>query len=100
MGIKERRERERTGTRRAILDAARDIAAAEGWRAVTIRRVADRIEYSPPTLYEHFSSKEAILQALLREGFHRLVTDLRAARAVEPDPRRALLASAVAYWEF
>src|SRR5215831_17182373 len=63
MGFKERRDRERTEMRQAILHAASEIAAQEGWHAVTIRRVAERIEYSPPTIYEYFESKEALLEA-------------------------------------
>ncbi len=68
MGIKERRDRERQELGQAILAAAREIAAGEGWQAVTIRRVAERIEYSPPTIDEHFASKEAILADLHARG--------------------------------
>ena len=64
MGIKERRDRERQEIKQAILTAAREIAAVEGWQSVTIRKVAERIEYSPPTIYEHFANKEAILLEL------------------------------------
>lgn len=98
--IKRRREREREQRRRNILVAARTIAAQEGWQAVTIRKVADQIEYSPPTIYEHFGSKEAILLDLLREGFVALLHALQAARARSADPEAALVAMARAYWEF
>ena len=98
--IKRRREREREQRRHNILVAARTIAAAEGWQAVTIRKVADRIEYSPPTIYEHFGSKEAILLDLMREGFAALLQALRTARTAAPDPEAALVAMAHAYWEF
>jgi AcrR family transcriptional regulator len=98
--IKRRREREREQRRRNILAAARTIAAEEGWQAVTIRKVADRIEYSPPTIYEHFASKEAILLDLMREGFVALLQALQAARRSAAGPEMALVAMARAYWEF
>lgn len=100
MGVRERRQREREGLRRAILDAAREIAAAEGWPAVTIRRVAEKIEYSPPVIYEHFNSKEQIVVELLREGFRAMLAGMRAARDAEKDPVAALLAIGRAYWAF
>src|SRR6202011_1127490 len=86
MGVKERRDRERLEMRRAILDAAREIAAQEGWQAVTIRRVAEKIEYSPPTIYEYFQSKEAILEAEMHEAFRLLMDALREARDAHTVP--------------
>jgi AcrR family transcriptional regulator len=61
--------------KQAILAAARDIAAQEGWQAVTIRKVADRIEYSRPMIYEHFENKDAVLLELMREGFRLRIED-------------------------
>ena len=72
--------------RRAILGAAREIAAQEGWQAVTIRRVAEKIEYSPPTIYEYFESKESILEEEMHEGFRLLLSGLKAAREAHPAP--------------
>ncbi|MBD0354009.1 MAG: helix-turn-helix transcriptional regulator, partial [Rubrobacteraceae bacterium] len=69
MGIKERRERQRRELRSSILSAAREIASEEGWGAVTIRKIAGRIEYSPPMLYGYFDSKEDILLELVRMGY-------------------------------
>ena len=100
MGVRERRQRERQELRRAILDTAREIAAGEGWAAVTIRRVAEKIEYSPPVIYEHFSSKEEIVIELMREGFRGMLAEMRAARDAQRDPVDALLAIGLAYWSF
>ncbi len=100
MGVKERRDRERQELKHAILEAARGIAAAEGWQAVTIRKVAERIEYSPPTIYEYFSSKEAILGEEMREGFRLLLADLRAGLEAHADPQERLWAMGRAYWDF
>jgi AcrR family transcriptional regulator len=100
VGSKERREREREATRQAILEAALMIAAQEGWQAVTMRRVAERIEYSPSALYKYFEDKEAILETLLVQGFARLLEELRQAAAEEEDPEERLLRIASAYWSF
>jgi AcrR family transcriptional regulator len=100
MGLKERRDRERTEMRQAILRAASEIAAQEGWHAVTIRRVAEKIEYSPPTIYEYFESKEALLEAEASEGFRLLLAALYAARDAHSDPRERLAAMGRAYWDF
>jgi AcrR family transcriptional regulator len=100
MGFKERRDRERTEMRQAILQAASEIAAQEGWHAVTIRRVAERIEYSPPTIYEYFESKEALLEAEASEGFRLLLAALYAARDAHADPSERLRAMGRAYWDF
>ncbi len=100
MGIKERRDRERQELKQNILAAAREIAAHEGWQAVTIRKVAERIEYSPPTIYEHFGSKEAILQELIQEGFQTLLAELYRALTVAGEPEARLLRMARTYWDF
>ena len=100
MGVKERREREKEATRRGILDAAQSIARAEGWSAVTIRKVADAIEYSPSIVYEYFSSKEAILLALLHEGFAALATQMRHALSADYDLSTQLYRLAASYVAF
>jgi len=84
MGIKERHVRDRETVRRAILDAARELFVAEGFNNVSIRKIAERIEYSPAAIYGYFPSKDDIFFALAEEGF-RLLCDRgagpRAARA-------------------
>ncbi|MEO8034156.1 MAG: TetR/AcrR family transcriptional regulator [Acidobacteriota bacterium] len=76
MGPKERREREREEIRGRILDAARELFASEGYEAVTMRRIADRIEYSPTAIYFHFRDKEALLKELCATDFLSLARDL------------------------
>jgi AcrR family transcriptional regulator len=87
MGIKERHVRDRETVRRAILDAARELFVAEGFNNVSIRKIAERIEYSPAAIYGYFPSKDDIFFALAEEGF-RLLCDRgagpRAARADQP----------------
>src|SRR5258707_3304736 len=72
MGIKERQERDRESVHRAILDAARDLFVAEGFQNVSIRKIAERIEYSPAAIYGYFPSKDDIFFALAEEGFRLL----------------------------
>ena len=82
MGVSERKGRDRAAREHRITAAARLIAASEGWSAVTIRRLAEVIEYSQPVLYSHFENRDAIVAAVAVEGFRELAIALRqAARA-------------------
>jgi AcrR family transcriptional regulator len=81
MSIQARRERERAERERLIVTAARELAEAEGWDAVTTRRLAEQVEYSQPVLYSHFKGKDAIMTAVALEGFADLAGELRAAVA-------------------
>jgi AcrR family transcriptional regulator len=72
LGVKERHEREREAVSRAILDAARELFVAEGYQNVSIRKVAEKIEYSPAAIYGYFPSKDDIFLALAEEGFRML----------------------------
>src|SRR5881396_488960 len=72
MGIKERHERDREAVRRAILDAARELFVTEGYQNVSLRKLAERIEYSPAAIYGYFASKDDIFFALAEEGFRLL----------------------------
>jgi AcrR family transcriptional regulator len=69
VGTKERQERERNALRRAILDAARELFVAEGFTNISMRKIADRIEYSAAAIYGYFPSKDHIYFALADEGF-------------------------------
>ncbi|MBN6057328.1 TetR/AcrR family transcriptional regulator [Nonomuraea sp. RK-328] len=98
--IAARRERERAQRHQLIITAARELAEAEGWEAVTTRRLAERVEYSQPVLYSHFKGKDAILRAVAIEGFGELAALLRSARLAAPEPPQALRAVCRAYLEF
>ncbi|WP_433284666.1 TetR/AcrR family transcriptional regulator [Micromonospora sp. CA-244673] len=100
MSIQARRERERAERERAIIAAARELAEAEGWDAVTTRRLAAEIEYSQPVLYSHFKGKDAIMAAVAVEGSGDLAVELAAARAAATDPRQAVAGVATAYAMF
>jgi AcrR family transcriptional regulator len=82
-----RRERERADARESILSAARDVARRDGWEAVTMRRLADEIEYSANFAYRYFTGRDDILGALVRGGFARLRDTMATAAAqAGPDP--------------
>ncbi len=72
LGLKERQERERETVARAILDAARDLFVTHGYQEVSIRKIAEKIEYSPAAIYGYFPSKDDIFFALAEEGFRLL----------------------------
>lgn len=78
MGIAERKEREKEDVRRKILDAAHDLFETQGYENVTMRAVADAIEYSPTTIYLHFESKDALVEALCFEDFEKLSSAMSA----------------------
>ena len=72
MGIAERKERAKEDVRRKILEAAHTLFETHGYENVTMRAVADAIEYSPTTIYNHFANKEALVQALCFADFEKL----------------------------
>ena len=100
MGIAERRGRERAEREHRIVAAARAIAERDGWDAVTIRRLAEEIEYSQPVLYSHFENRDAIVAAVAVEGFKEITVALREAASGSKGQRNAVNNVAVAYLAF
>jgi AcrR family transcriptional regulator len=96
LGIAERKNRERAEREQRIVAAARAVAEREGWDAVTIRRLADEIEYSQPVLYSHFENRDAIVAAVAIEGFQEIAVALRDAAGRQ----NALETVALAYLAF
>ena len=100
MSIAERKGRQRAEREQRIIAAARVIAEREGWDAVTIRRLADEIEYSQPVLYSHFENRDAIVAAVAVEGFREMAVDLREAVRGSAGRRKAVTNVAMAYLGF
>ena len=100
MGIIERKQRQKDEVRTAILSAAWKLVANEGWQSLSIRKIADAIEYSAPVIYDHFENKEAILLEFTRKGFQLLDAQVKTAAAKFEDPADQLKAMAHAYWDF
>ncbi len=100
MGILERKLRQKEEVRTSILRTAQEIVSNEGWQALSIRKIAEAIEYSVPVIYDHFQNKEAILLELTKQGFQMLNTELQKAKKRSNDPEKQIEAMAFAYWEF
>ena len=99
MGVKERREREKSETRDKILDAARELFVTEGYEGVSMRKVAEKIEYSPTAIYVHFADKNELFHELCREDFARLQEVMRSAE-MPTDPVERLQQIGRNYIEF
>src|ERR1700761_7614025 len=100
MASKDRILRLKEETRINILDASLEIVKEEGWNALSMRKIADVIEYTAPIIYEYFSNKEAILLELTRKGYLLLSKDLEEARDKHRLPAKQLEAMWFAYWNF
>lgn len=99
MGLKQRHAREREAVTRAILDAARELFVTHGYQEVSIRKIAERIEYSPAAIYSYFPSKDDIFFALAEEGF-RLLFSFNKPRELPADPLEDVRAMFWRYYEF
>ncbi len=99
MGISERREKEKQEMRTAILDAAMNLFIREGYESVSIRKIAEKIEYSPSTIYLYFEDKDAIFFELHNIGFSLLYNCQLKVQSIA-DPKERLLAHGRAYLQF
>jgi AcrR family transcriptional regulator len=100
MGSKQRREREKKELRQEILDAARELFVQEGYENVSMRRIAEKIEYSPTTIYLYFDDKVSLLYAICEETFARLAKRMETIAKDAGDPVRALKKGCRAYVDF
>lgn len=100
MGIAERKIRQKEEFRASILEAAWLQVLNDGWQSLSIRKIADAIEYSIPVIYNHFENKEAILLEFTKEGFQKLADALLEVKSKYTDPSEQLEAMAHAYWDF
>jgi AcrR family transcriptional regulator len=94
----DRRLRRKQVLRQKILDVSRDILLSQGFAALTMRRVADAIDYSPAAIYLHFQSREQIAQELCFAGLNRLYERLQTVSSEDPASR--LAGYARAYLEY
>jgi len=100
MKTKERREIQKANLKLSISSAAQDIVQKEGWEALTIRKVADAIGYSAPTIYEFFEDKSALLYELMEIGFGEWLEDIQKATRSKKSKEEFVNAVADATWEF
>jgi len=99
VGISERRRRDSVRMRQKILNAARNLFAAQGYEAVTMREIARKIEYSPTAIYSHFKDKEALINELCTVDFTVLASGFQHIGRVS-DPVERLCKIGRAYAEF
>ena len=99
MGSKERRERDKLALRDKILDAARELFVERGYEAVSMRMIANRIDYSPTAIYLHFRDKEALFQELCAADFLTLAVVFREISRVG-DPVERLRQTGMVYARF
>ncbi|HET8999885.1 MAG TPA: TetR/AcrR family transcriptional regulator [bacterium] len=102
MGIKDRQLAQKERLRRSILDAAAELFVKEGYEKVSMRRLAEKIDYSPMSIYLHFRDKAELLDTICEETFTTLIQHKRLARAEDypGDPIGYLKAGLRAYIEF
>ena len=100
MGTKERRAREKEQLRRQILSAARELFVNEGYENVSMRKIADKIEYSPTTIYLYFKDKADLLDSVCKETLLNLLNTLELLKRDKSDPVEVLRKSGKAYVEF
>lgn len=100
MGIAERKIRQKGEVKASILQAAWRLVEKEGWQSLSIRKIADAIEYSAPVIYDHFANKEAILLEFTKRGFQQLNEELIKAKDKFKNPEQQMEAIAYAYWKF
>jgi AcrR family transcriptional regulator len=97
--VAQRREREKAELREQILKAARAIVLKEGFEALSMRKIAQAIEYSPAAIYLHFPSREEIARQLTREAFGELLAYFAPLQAIK-DPMERVRAFGKAYVKF
>jgi AcrR family transcriptional regulator len=100
MGTKERRERQKEAVRQEILDSARELFVSEGYENVSMRRIAEKIEYSPTTIYLYFEDKADLLISICEETFARLSATLETIARAGDDPVDTLKRGCHAYVDF
>ena len=96
----ERKARSREQIRTDIIKIAKSIARREGWQAVSIRKIADAIEYSAPIVYEYFDSKDVLLDEIRKEGFRHLYQEYERILNLYRDPEKRLYEISLAQWTF
>src|SRR5262249_1042122 len=99
MGVKERRARQRTLLRQEILDAARDILVRDGYEGLSMRKVADKIDYSPTAIYLHFADRDELVFQVCEDLMARLVRELHQLERQTTDPLAGLRKGAPTYRE-
>ena len=94
------RDEQRRQLRSAILEAAADLLADQGFDGMSVRAIAGRVGASTKVIYSHFGGRPGIVEALYQDGFDRLSVDVRDAASVEGSVSERILSVAEAYRSF
>lgn len=86
MGVIEKRARHKEAFRREILDSARGMFINDGYDGFSMRKLAEKIDYSPTTIYLYFRNKDDLLFAICEEFFTDFFAELHRIRSVSQDP--------------
>lgn len=100
MSIKARKEREKENLRHEILDAARELFVAEGYENVSMRKIAEKIDYSPTTIYLYFKDKTELLREICEASFAKLGDELIRSRNEGGSPLEVLRRGLLVYVDF
>lgn len=100
MGITERKQRQQQEVKDDIIHCSWQIVQQDGWNNLSIRKIAEAIEYSVPVVYKHFENKDAIVSHLVQQGFLQLGEEITAAIKRNSDPEAQIKQLATAYWQF
>ncbi|MET0753693.1 MAG: TetR/AcrR family transcriptional regulator [Pyrinomonadaceae bacterium] len=100
MSVKQRKQREKENLRQTILDTAREMFADEGYQSVSMRKIADKIEYSPTTIYLYFKDKNDLLRQICDETFARLGQKISSIGKTYGKTLEGFRAGLLAYVEF
>jgi AcrR family transcriptional regulator len=100
MGTVKQRLQHKEDLKNLILATAWQMVKEEGWQSLSIRKIADAINYSVPIIYDHFENKEAIVLEFAKDGFQLLSKRIMKAKEKSDDPAEQLKAIADAYWKF
>ena len=100
MGVAERRARERDEKRQRILDAAAELLITDGFDKLTIRRIAEKLEYSSGVIYNYFADKSEIIYGYCDEVFDRLYASLQEIEEAKLEPLEAFHEAGMRYIQF
>ncbi|SFE54937.1 transcriptional regulator, TetR family [Chitinophaga sp. CF118] len=99
MGISDRKEREKQEMRKLIMNAAMEMFVKEGYEKTSLRNIADKIEYSPATIYLYYKDKDELLWGLQAEAFGKL-NEIFQTSVTATDPVKQLEQLTKTYVEF
>jgi len=100
MGISEKRQRYKEEFRQEILHAARDLFIDAGYEKFSMRKLAEKIDYSPTTIYFYFKDKDDLLFAICEEVAEQFFANLNLIRAKYTDPIETLRQALLSMIEF